>query len=826
MALGAIRANTLPPVRVAALVLGLILGAPAVAAAQVDRTVRSGPLSAVVAAQPWHLTFTDGGGATVLDEAPGTGTGPTGTLGFQTIAGWWHATRVVEERRDGDAYVARLATSDPAGRTLAVRVAPDAEGVIAVTATVEGAAADVQQTGVAFAAHPGERFLGFGERSNAVDQRGNDVEDYVSDGPYQPEERPAIAAFVPAPGFHPRDDATYFPIPWLLSSAGYGVLLDDDEPSLWRLGTDSADAWSVEAQSPRFALRVFAGPRPADVLRRFTERLGRQPPAAAPFYFGPWWQPKGEDAANLKTLGDAGALGSVAQTYTHYLPCGDQVGREQAQRDRTERFHAAGLAVTTYFNPMICTSHPRYQEAVDQGVLTKDALGRPYEYRYTGASQFFVGQFDFSAPGADAFYASLLADAVRDGYDGWMEDFGEYTPTDSRSADGTPGPAMHNRYPALYHRGAYRYSVGAPRPLARFNRSGWTGSARFSQIVWGGDPTTDWGFDGLASAVKQGLTMGLSGVSLWGSAIGGYFALGERHLTPELLTRWIEVGFASGVMRTEANGFELPDHGTRPQIFDKDVLPVWRRYARLRTQLYPYLAAAEAEYDRTGLPIMRHLALVDPGDPRATARDDEYAFGPDLLAAPVLEPGATQRKLYLPAGHWVDLWRSASPADDGAPVLGAARVLAGGTDVTVPAPLDELPLFVRAGTVLPLLPADVDTLAPYGEAPGLVHLGDRRTRVLLAFPRGASRSWLEPGRRISSLERRGRWVMRIRGPRRRFLLQASLRTLVHPFRPCRIQVGRHRLRHRFWSYDRGTGILRARFHAGRGTRVTVRRCGG
>ena len=160
-------------------------------------------------------------------------------------------------------------------------------------------------------------------------------------------------------------------------------------------------------------MRVFAGPRPAEVLARFSARVGRQPPAAAPFYFGPWFQPTGGDEANLRTLTAAGAPASVAQTYTHYLPCGDQQGKTDAERGRVQRFHDAGLAVTTYFNPMICTGYdPRYAQARDRGLLTRNQLDQPYEYRYTGSTQFLVGQFDFSAPGATGFFGELLGEAV------------------------------------------------------------------------------------------------------------------------------------------------------------------------------------------------------------------------------------------------------------------------------------------------------------------------------------------------------------------------------------------------------------------------------
>ena len=152
----------------------------------------------------------------------------------------------------------------------------------------------------------GERYLGFGERSNAVDQRGRGRGELRGRGPLPAgRARRSLGAVVPPPGFQPRDDATYFPMPWLLSTRGYGVLVDNTETSYFRLTTDSPSAWSVEvrgappnqqpgAPAPReLALRVFAGPTPADVLRRFTAATGRQPKPAAPWYFGPWFQPSG-----------------------------------------------------------------------------------------------------------------------------------------------------------------------------------------------------------------------------------------------------------------------------------------------------------------------------------------------------------------------------------------------------------------------------------------------------------------------------------------------------------------------------------------------------
>ncbi|MGI8460508.1 MAG: TIM-barrel domain-containing protein [Solirubrobacterales bacterium] len=803
--------------------------------ASAETAADTGALRAEVDADPWRLTLTDESGAAVLAEHPGTDTRASGTVGFRTGSGWQHATRVLSSRRNGGAYLAELATTDPA-RTIAVRIAAAGEGEIAFEAQVIGAGAELEAVGIGFEARAGERYLGFGERSNAVAQSGV-VENYVSDGPYQAEEYPFLGAFVPPWGLRERTDATYFPIPWLLSSSGYGVLVDNPETSYFRLGADSADSWSVEvvkapegetgadsAPPPdRIALRFFAGPEPADAVRRLTRSTGRQPMPSAPWVYGPWYQADDDDFAELAKFRERDVPVSVLQTYAHYLPCGEQ--RTEAERTRTAAAHAAGVAITTYFNPMVCQNYAAgFDPAAAAGALTRNQLGQPYLYRY-GASpedSNVVGQFDFFGQAGIDAYGRLLDEAVADGYDGWMEDFGEYTPLDSVSAGGIDGTRAHNPYATRYHCAAFDAVADAPRPINRFQRSGWTGSAPCAQVVWGGDPTTAFGFDGLRSAVTQALSIGLSGISVWGSDVGGFFALGFNRLSPELLTRWVQFGAVSGVMRTQANGVALPSKA-RPQVIDDDQIANWRRYTKLRTQLYPYLVAAQREYRRSGLPLMRHLALVEPGDPRAVSTDDEFMFGPDLLAAPVTEDAARERSVYLPRGRWVDLWRSAAFEEGGGGLnLGAVIELRGGRDATVPAPLEELPLLARAGSVLPLLPAEVDTLAD-GGPDGLVGLGERRRELeLLAFPRGRSEARFGARGRISSRERGGTWRLAIRGKEaaRRFELQASLATLRRPLEPCAVRIDGEELAGRRWSFEPSTGVLEARFR-GRSPRLTV-----
>src|SRR5262245_8121592 len=803
----------------------LLLLAPTAA---LTASVRSGSLRVDIGTAPFSLTFiTDDG--SLLSSVKNAGAAGPAALSVRTPAGWVHATTVFAVAREDGGLRMAVQTTDPQGATFTLRIGPAGEGVIEVEATYGGSAAEVLGIGSAWATTPDERFYGLGERANAAQHRGERVESYVSDGPWIEENRTLVSAILPPPGFRARDDATYFPVPWILSSRGYGVLVDNDETAYHDLATPlRPDAWSVEivgapeGMSPRpgpttLRLRVFAGPRPADVLARFTSAVGRQPAPAAPWVFGPWYQ-----GPALQAFRDADVPVSVSQTYLHYLPCG---GDRSNEPGRTSAAHALGYAITTYFNPMICTSYtPAFTDAAAAGAVLLTPDGAPYVYRYLGSRFFDVGQFDFSAPAGRRFYASLLQDAIDDGHDGWMEDFGEYTPLDGRTADGRDGGATHNRYPTDYHCAAYAATRG--RPIVRFQRSGWTGAARCAQVVWGGDPTTSWDFDGLRSALTAGLGMGLSGVSRWGSDIGGFFSLQGPQLTDELLIRWVQLGAVSGVMRTERDGSAIPEY-PRPQVEDAAQIANWRRYTKLRTQLYPYIAAADGEYGRSGMPIMRHLVLAYPDDPAAADRDDEFLFGPDLLVAPVLTPGATTREAYLPAGAWVDFWRAVEfGSADGAFVLRDAEVLAGGGVHTVPAPLEELPLLVRAGAVLGMLPPDVDTLADYGAgAPGLVRLADReRSLHLLAFPRGTTEGRFGTRGRYRSVEAARTWTLVVRAERRStVMLEASMHTLQSPFDPCSVSVNRRRLPDDAWSFDPSTGVLRAAVE-GRHLRVDVTAC--
>jgi hypothetical protein len=231
-----------------------------------------------------------------------------------------------------------------------------------------------------------------------------------------------------------------------------------------------------------------------------------------------------------------------------------------------------------------------------------------------------------------------------------------------------------------------------------------------------------------------------------------------------------------------------------------------------------YLAAAERQYNATGIPLMRQLMLVYPADPRAATRADEYMFGPDLLVAPVVEAGATSRSLYLPPGRWIDFWRSVSIGRGGAPGLRRPVILRGGRQVTVPAPGNQLPMFVRAGAALGLLPADVQTLSDYGS--GVVHLRDRDgRRTLIAWPLpgspAATTSLADGATARSRPTQGGGWLVRTQQTRiRTITLQVALAK-----RPCVLQVNG-----RTGPFSNTAGVLRATVRLASGSVRAVPRC--
>ncbi len=833
------------PALVAALAAASLSPAAAHAAVQADLT--AGAATVTVTADPFAVTVRQTGGPSLTGVAPVT---------LRTVDGARIAPATARSvTRDGEAIEVTLDTPDG---PVAVRLTAAADGVVRVA--TDGGAARATAVGLRFTRATGERLLGTGGRSDAVDRSGRLTEHYVADGPVRPEDRAYVKASVPPWAERERDDATYYPVPWVLSTRGWGMSVLEDRTS--RLDATSPGTWTFEVDGPVLRAEIVAGPRPADVLRRYTARVGRQPAPSQPASFGPWFQtgqpnvvPTEEERAIARAQRDAGAAVSAMETQMHHLPCGAHEGRKDAERERSASAHAEGLARLVYFNPSLCVTYQKeYAKADAAGALQRVAgasFAFPAFVGGAGPIGFTIeplAQYDFTHPATARLYGDLIREAVELGADGWMEDFGEGTPPQATFHDGTTGDAAHNRYPVDYHCAVQELSRTLPRPVMRFMRSGWRGAARCADVVWGGDPSTLWGYDGLSSVPTQLLSFGLSGVSRYATDIGGYVSFGggpgadlkpggteAQTLTPELLSRWMELGALLPVMRTKRTGLAIPSY-PRPQVFDPERLPTWTRLTALHTQLNRYLRAADEQHRATGLPIARHLVLMHPEEPRAAAAEDQWMLGDDLLAAPVVQPGQTERDVWLPPGRWVSWWPSTTFAPgvrDGAFALTQPTVLTGGRTVRLAAPLGFPPLLVRAGAALPLLDPAVRTLSTYAGDRGLVRAQDRADRVrLIAFPRGSTLSRLGEGASARLLElrrrrgdgRRGsRLVVRLSAPRGplHFTVEASLRTLRRPFAARRVRVGGRALPRRAWSYDRRSGVLRIASSRLRGTRLRV-----
>jgi alpha-glucosidase/alpha-D-xyloside xylohydrolase len=278
------------------------------------------------------------------------------------------------------------------------------------------------------------------------------------------------------------------------------------------------------------------------------------------------------------------------------------------------------------------------------------------------------------------------------GVDGWWPDEGD--------ALDLPSRLVRNR---MYW-DAYQLDRPNERPYA-LHRNGAAGMSRYAAFLWSGDVSSMWVT--LQNQVPIGINSGLSGIPYWGTDVGGFVPTPEY--TGELYVRWFQFGTFCPLFRSHGRVWTLHlpwgwNQGAPPEEIAREtrftipeaeyhnaaVEPICKRYLELRYRMMPYLYSAVRECTREGLPIMRSLWLHYPDDPIAVARGDQYLWGRDILVAPVVEKGATQRKLYLPRGGWYDFWTNERHE--------------GGREITRGVDLGTLPLYVRAGAIVPMGP--------------------------------------------------------------------------------------------------------------------------
>jgi alpha-D-xyloside xylohydrolase len=342
---------------------------------------------------------------------------------------------------------------------------------------------------------------------------------------------------------------------------------------------------------------------------------------------------------------------------------------------------AQGISVSLWTNPYVPEDSPLYAEAAQKGFLVHDAQG--------GVSRLEFGEHaglvDFTNPAATEWWKEHLRELLRMGASVFKADYGDRVPASAVFFNGQTGATMHNLYTMLYTKAEFEAVREVNGVGMIWRRSGYIGSQRYPG-TWAGDTQPTW--DGLRSALRGGLSAGLSGEAFWSNDIGGF---NGPQPDKELYVRWAEFGLFIPLSRF---------HGTTPRepwAYDSQAEQIVTKYARLRYRLIPYLLRAASESTATGVPIMRHMALEFPDEPNVQTLDDQYTLGSDLIVAPILEEGARSRFVYFPRGKW-----KAFELPD--------RVYIGPGFAQVTAPLDMIPIFVRQGAHVPMLAEDVQSL--------------------------------------------------------------------------------------------------------------------
>ncbi|MBM4373315.1 MAG: hypothetical protein FJ098_16785 [Deltaproteobacteria bacterium] len=496
---------------------------------------------------------------------------------------------------------------------------------------------------------------------------------------------------------------TYFPMPWILDAVnGVGFLLESSEFSLFDLEAAEPGSWSVQVWRGRgTSFSLFPGPAPRDLVMQLTAHVGR-PVARPPDWAleGLWLAAQGgSDAVREKVdaLLDAGALltavwsqdwlgmkdfgfGNVGVKY-HWIHDEDHYPDLEGL---IAELDAEGIRFLGYFNPFVLPEYEHWDEAVEGGYLIREASGDPYLFPMINNDWSLP---DLSDSAAREWFKGYARAATDMGQRGWMCDFGEYLPWDAVLDDGN-APAEHNLYPAGWHR-LSREVLEEAWPDGDFvllTRSGYTGEHRVAQVVWAGDQEATWDeLDGLPTVPRALTSLGLSGIPFTTHDIGG-FSGGPR--TKELLLRWVELGAFTPFMRTH----EGLRKAANVQVWsDPETLAHTARFTVLHAALLPYLRELAEEAVETGLPMVRHTLLVDPGWEGSHAADAQWLLGDDLLVVPVLGEGALAVEARLPEGTWEHLF--------------TGEVAQGRTKLRVEAPPGQPAVFVRQGTLEDLVPA-------------------------------------------------------------------------------------------------------------------------
>lgn len=575
---------------------------------------------------------------------------------------------------------------------------------------------DGDLVGVTRALAPGEHLYGLGlhtasSAARGLDVRGSIVELYNTD-----------AYDADAGGFRSDASPLYESIPFysgLRGKAAYGVFTDNTHRMRFDAGATEKDRLRVTAWGGTIDQYLVPGPHLRDVVRRYTRLTGTTPlppPWALGFHQSRWEGPC-DGAPADRPFCSAAQIAAVAQRLRDEKIPADGIFLDIQHMDglRTFTFDPAlfpnpedliaelasrGFAVHTIVDPgiKIDPAYSVYATGLSGDHFLKNADGSVFEGEVWPGPSVFP---DFSAKKTRAWWSDLVAAHAARGVRGmWIDmnepaSFGEgKTVPDATPADGddaaTTMAEVHNAY-AWFEAKATREGMVKARPNERpfvLSRAAFAGQQKYS-AVWTGDAPSTWTTLGMTLA--QLLHLGLSGMTFAGSDVGGYS--GGPESTADLFSRWMALGAVSPFFRAHA---EKNARRQEPWAFGEPVLDATRSLVSLRYELLPCLYSAFEEASRTGAPVLRPLVFEFQEDERAQTIADEAMLGPWLLVAPILEPGATSRAVYLPANTPGERWYD----------LRSGAVYEGGKTITIstapePLPRDALPIFAREGAIVP-----------------------------------------------------------------------------------------------------------------------------
>lgn len=550
---------------------------------------------------------------------------------------------------------------------------------------------------LSFPAQADERFFGLGERFNALDQRGNilDVRVYEQ--------------------YKNQGKRTYLPIPFLLSSAGYGLYVQSYRWMQFDLAASSPGQWTLEADlgpDETLSLHGFSGADPLAIIAQFTNLTG---PAALPpeWSFGLWmssneWNSQERVEREVQTSLDHGIQPSVvvieawSDETTFYIwndaeydskPGADAFrysdfrfpagGKWPNPKRMVDWLHDNGMKLLLWQIPVLkVLENPHPQHEADRahfeqsGFGVREADGSLHKVRPFWFRNGYI--WDVTNPAETAWWLNKRAYLLDDlGVDGFKTDGGEHMwGSQTRFADGRRGEEVWNTYPQQYT-AAYYDVTQAKRQGVTFSRAGFVGSQR-APLHWAGDENSTW--EAFRHSILAGLNAGISGIPFWGWDFAGFS--GEIP-TAELYLRGTAMAVFCPIMQyhSEYNPQRIPSRDRTPwniqeRTGDPRIIPLFKQFADLRERLRPYIWQEAQHSAATGEPMMQALRLWYP-----QASDYQYFFGRDLLVCPVVEPGQETWSCYLPPGEWHDFWTN--------------QALTGDQVVVVEAPLDRIPVFSR-----------------------------------------------------------------------------------------------------------------------------------